>query len=73
MLKPNQLLDDRELVFEKKRFIVRALTSFHFNVFLKRSDMLNQCIVLSITKKHISHSLVLGQQTLIALQIQSFH
>ena len=31
--------------------IVRALTSFHFNIFHKRFDMLSQCPTLSITKK----------------------
>ena len=34
--------------------------------------MLSQCLVPSITKKVISYSLVLGQQPLIALQIQIF-
>ena len=41
--------------------------------FKKRYDMLSQCLVVSITKKVSSHSLVLGQQPLIALQIQNFH
>ena len=35
--------------------------------------MLSQCLVPSITKKVISYSLVLGQQPLIALQIEYFH
>ena len=35
--------------------------------------MLNQYLVSSITKKVNSYLLVLGQQPLIALQIQNFH
>ena len=35
--------------------------------------MPSQCLVPYITKKVNSYSLVLGQQALIALQIQSFH
>ena len=35
--------------------------------------MLSQCLVPSITKKVISYLLVLGQQPLIALQIEYFH
>ena len=34
--------------------------------------MVSQCFVLSVTKKVISYSLVLGQQQPIALQIQIF-
>ena len=42
--------------------------------FLKNGfDMVSQCFVLSVTKKVISYSLVLGQQQPIALQIQNFH
>ena len=39
----------------------------------KRFDMLSQCHVPSITKKVISYSLVLEQQSLTALQIQNVH
>ena len=53
--------------------IVWVLTSFHLILFLKTVDMLSQCLILSITKKVISCLLVLGQQTLVAIQIQSFH
>ena len=35
--------------------------------------MLSQCLVPSITKKVHSYLFVLGQQPLIALQIQTFH
>ena len=35
--------------------------------------MLSQCLVPSITKKVDSYLFVLGQQPLIALQIQTFH
>ena len=41
--------------------------------FLKRFDMPNKCLVPSITKNVISYSLALGQQLLIAPQIQNFH
>ena len=34
--------------------------------------MLSQCLLVSINEKVISYSLFLGQQTLIALQIQNF-
>ena len=54
------------------RMVVRALTSFHFNVFSKRFNRLRQYLVMSITKKVISYLLVLGQQTLIALEMQIF-
>ena len=54
--------------------IARTMAPFHFDVFsLKSKDILNQCLVLSITKKIISYWLVLGQQPLIALQKQNFH
>ena len=55
--------------------IVTTLTSFFFNAFFsKRFNMLNQCLVPSITKKVSSYLLLLGEQTLIiALQIQNFH
>ena len=32
--------------------LLRALTSFHINVFKKRFDMFSQCLVPSVTKKH---------------------
>ena len=40
--------------------------------FKKTFGMLSQCLVLSITKKVSSYSLVLGQHPLTALQIQNF-
>ena len=53
---------------------IQALMFFHFNVFLKRFDMLSQWLILSITKKVIFYLLVLEQQPpLIALQVQNFH
>ena len=53
--------------------LVWALTSFQFNVFLKkRFDMLSQCLVQSLTKKVISYSLGLGQQPLIILQAKNY-
>ena len=52
--------------------IVRALTSFHFNVFLSKFDKFIQCLLPSVTKKVISYSLVLEQQPLIALEIKKF-
>ena len=61
------LLNRRRFKLSKCSALVRALTSFHFNVFLKRFDMLSQCLTLSVTKKVISYSLVLGQQPLKAL------
>ena len=41
-------------LFENEKLIVRALTSFHFDVLLKSFDILSQCLVLSITRKVIS-------------------
>ena len=38
--------------------VVRELTSFHFNVFEKRVDMLGQCLVLPVTKE--SYFLLVG-------------
>ena len=46
---------------------------FTLMLFKKRFDMLSQSILPSITKKVNSYSLDLGQQPLIALQIQNFH
>ena len=54
------------------RVIVRGLTSFLFNVFLKMFDMLVQSLVPSITKKVVSYSLVLGKLPFTALQIKNF-
>ena len=39
----------------------------------KWSDILSQCLVPFISRQIISYSLFLGQQPLIALQIQNFH
>ena len=44
-----------------------------FNPAAEDFDMLSQCLIPYITKKVNSYSLVLGQQRLIALQIQNFH
>ena len=41
--------------------------------FKNRFDVHGQCLVPSIKKKVNSYSLLLGQQALIALQIQNFH
>ena len=72
-MKKKTFFDEKQQKMPRK-YIVGALTSFHFNFFLeKRFDMLNQCLLLSITEKVISYSLVLRQQPLIALQIQKFH
>ena len=43
--------------------ILRALTSFYFNVFLK-TDILSQCLLLPLTKNVISYSFLLGQETI---------
>ena len=53
--------------------IVRVLRSFHLYAFLKKLDMLSQCLAPSITKKVISYWLVLEQKLFIALQKQHFH
>ena len=71
-----QLFSECEVIVKQLKstsLLVWALMSFNFNAFLKRFDMLRQCLVPSITKKVNSYSLVLGQQPLIALQIQNFH
>ena len=59
-------------IFFISLLLVEVLTSFQFNVFLKRFDMLSQCLVPSITKNINSYSLALGQQPLLARQIQKF-
>ena len=43
---------------EVRLLVVRALTSFLFNVFEKRFDMLGQSLVLPVTKE--SHFLLVG-------------
>ena len=52
---------------ESTSIIVSALTSFYFNAFWKRFDMLSQPLVLPISKKVSSYMLVLGQQPPIAV------
>ena len=47
--------------------IVRRLTFFHCNVFEKRFNTLDQCLVPSITKRVISYSLILEQKPFIVL------
>ena len=42
--------------------IVRGLTSFQFDVFYEKFDMLGKCLVASIARKVISYSLALRQQ-----------
>ena len=50
-----------------------ALTSFHFNAFKNRFDMVSQCLLPSKTKKVISYYwLVLRQQSFIVLQKHIF-
>ena len=53
--------------------LVQHWRPFTLMFFKKRFDMLSRCILPSIIKKVIFYSLVLGQQTLIVLQIQNYY
>ena len=66
----NPIMSSGQLFFHP---IAREMISFHFNVFLKRFDILSQCLLSSIAVKCISYSLVLVEQPLVVLQLQYFH